>query len=165
MKKGRHQANQKSTNKWGMMLLLIPIFLITILLFLLLSPRPKQAELPNGGQMEPMGEVAKNSDSIAIPGYEGIHLKADTKQQNVGFSNPAQNSCYFQITLSLEDGTVLWQSELVEPGNISDPIKLNRTLQAGTYPNAVLKYDCFTMDGTMRALNGASTKMTIWVGQ
>ena len=52
---------------------------------------------------------------------------------------------------------------LVEPGEISEPITLAEPLAAGVYPNALLKFDCYTMDGTMRALNGAATKMTLHV--
>lgn len=163
MKKGRYQTKQKGHGRWIIILLLLLVLLVGILIWLLLKPSPVQAVLPNGNQMESAIEETKNPDSIAIPGYEGIALKADTKQQTIGFPNPAQNSCYFQITLSLEDGTVLWQSELVEPGEISDPIKLSEPLAKGTYANAVLKFDCYTMDGTMTALNGAATKMTIWV--
>ena len=107
--------------------------------------------------------VEKKTDSIAIPGYEGISLKANSKEQEIGFPNPAQNTCYFQISLMLEDGTLLWHSELVAPGEISNPITLEEPLEAGVYPNALLKFDCYTMDGAMRALNGAATKMTLHV--
>ena len=109
------------------------------------------------------GPVEKNRGSISIPGYELINLKADTKQQTVGLPNPAENNCYFQISLLLEDGTVLWQSDLVEPGKISAPIVLTKPLTAGSYHNAKLKYDCFTMDDSHSPLNGAETKLTLWV--
>jgi len=126
-------------------------------------PAKRQAKLPNGEEIQQTGPVEKKPDSIAIPGYEGINLKADTKEQEIGFPNPAQNTCYFQISLILEDGTTLWQSELVKPGEISEPITLNEPLAAGVYPNSLLKFDCYTMDGSMRSLNGAATKMTIHV--
>ena len=119
--------------------------------------------MPNGEEIQQSGPVEKKPDSIAIPGYEGINLKADSKEQEIGFPNPAQNTCYFQISLILEDGTTLWQSELVKPGEISESITLNEPLAAGVYPNSLLKFDCYTMDGSMRSLNGAATKMTIHV--
>ena len=163
MKKGKYQSNHPSYNGWVVVLLLVLILLVGILIWLLLKPDPIKAELPNGDEMNTSGEVNKNPDSIAIPGYEGIALKADTKQQTVGLSNPPQNTCYFKITLMLEDGTVLWQSELVKPGEISEAIKLNQPLKQGSYHNAQLKYECFTMDGSMSALNGAVTKLTLHV--
>ena len=106
--------------------------------------------------------VQKNPDSIAIPGYEVLELSADKKTQALRLSNPLQNVCYFRISLYLEDNTLLWSSELIEPGATSEPIQLIKSLEKGTYTNAILKYDCFKMDG-ITPLNGAETKLTLWV--
>ena len=107
-------------------------------------------------------DVQKNPDSIAIPGYEVLQFNADKKTQTICLSNPPQNVCYFQISLYLEDNTLLWRSELIEPGKISEPIQLIEPLKKGTYTNAILKYDCYKMDGKT-PLNGAETKLTLWV--
>lgn len=107
--------------------------------------------------------VEKNPDSIAIPGYEMLELKAGSKEQSLCFPNPEQNVCYFQISLFLEDGTLLWQSELIEPGKTSKPIVLTESLSKGTYPKAVLRYACYRMDEDLTPLNGAETKVTLWV--
>lgn len=107
--------------------------------------------------------VEKNPDSIAIPGYEMLELKADSKEQSLCFPNPEQNMCYFQISMCLEDGTLLWQSELIEPGKTSKPTVLSKVLSKGTYPNAVLRYACFRMDEDLTPLNVAETKVTLWV--
>ena len=154
---------EKVINKSTVVLSCIAGFLLIVLIVMLLCIPPTQAELPNGGSMPQAGNVEKNKDSIAIPGYEGIALKADTKQQTVGLPNPPQNTCYFKITLTLEDGTVLWQSDLVEPGEVSEPIKLKQPLKKGTYPNSLLRYECFTMDGNLSPLNSAATKLTLRV--
>lgn len=108
-------------------------------------------------------EVVKVEDRIAIPGYESVALTAGTLEQTVCFSNPAQNCCYFQISLYLEDGTLLWKSEDVAPGENSEPVVLTQTLEAGTYKNALLKYECFTMDKDHTQLNGAQTKLMLQV--
>ena len=162
MKKGKYQTAARRKGKL-VVFVLAAVVLAAVIAALLLMGRPEkqQAKLPNGETVQPSGAVEKRADSIAIPGYEGISLKADSKEQEIGF--PAQNTCYFQISLMLEDGTLLWQSGLVEPGEISEPITLAEPLAAGVYPNALLKFDCYTMDGTMRALNGAATKMTLHV--
>lgn len=159
----KKRKNKKGINKWTVVLSCIAVFLLLLLIIMILCIPPEPAELPNGGSMPQTGNVEKNKDSIAIPGYEGIALKADTKQQTVGLPNPPQNTCFFRITLSLEDGTVLWQSDLVEPGEVSEPIKLKQRLQKGTYPNSLLKYECFTMDGNLSPLNSAATKLTLRV--
>ena len=164
MKKGKYQAESQKNQKPVIILLTVAVVLLAAILVLTVNrPQKRQAKLPNGEEIQQTGPVEKKPDSIAIPGYEGISLKADSKEQEIGVPNPAQNTCYFQISLMLEDGTLLWQSGLVEPGEISEPITLAEPLAAGVYPNALLKFDCYTMDGTMRALNGAATKMTLHV--
>lgn len=164
MKKGKYQAESQKNQKPVIVLLTVAVVLLAAILALTVNrPQKQQAKLPNGEEIQQSGPVEKKPDSIAIPGYEGINLKADSKEQEIGFPNPAQNTCYFQISLILEDGTTLWQSELVKPGEISESITLNEPLAAGVYPNSLLKFDCYTMDGSMRSLNGAATKMTIHV--
>lgn len=163
MKKGRYQSQQSTSPNWLVILLLLLILLVGVLVFLLLHPESVEVSTPNGVSYEETGPVEKNQGSISIPGYEGINLNADTKQQTVGLPNPAKNTCYFQISLYLEDGTLLWKSDLVKPGEISDPIVLKQSLSVGSYPNAKLRYDCFTMDSKQTPLNGAETKLTLWV--
>ena len=107
--------------------------------------------------------VEKQKDSIAIPGYESLTLAAGTRKQTLSLQNPPQNTCYFQISLFLEDGTLLWQSELIKPGRSSKPIVLEQTLEAGTYPKAILRYACFEMDKERKPLNGAEIKVTLRV--
>lgn len=164
MKRKRYQNQAPNTTRCLVilvMLLLVALIILDVLLFLYLRPKPGQVQQEN--DVTEAKVVEKNKGSISIPGYESIHLEANTKQQNVGLLNPERNTCYFRISLFLEDGTLLWQSDLVEPGKASEPILLERPLEAGFYPNAVIQYDCYSMDGKMTALNGADTKLTLWV--
>lgn len=164
MKKGKYLAAPRRKKKTAVILLAAAALLLAAVSVLLVGrQKGRQVKLPNGETVPQSDSVEKRTDSIAIPGYEGISLKANSKEQEIGFPNPAQNTCYFQISLMLEDGTMLWRSELVAPGEISDPITLEEPLEAGVYPNALLKFDCYTTDGAMRALNGAATKMTLHV--
>lgn len=142
------------------------IFLAAILLILLIiacSIQSRNFSTFHGRESSPTETtVEKNADSIAIPGYEILELKAGSKKQSLCLPNPAPNLCYFQIYLYLDDGTLLWQSELIEPGETSKPIILTQELKKGTYPDAILKYACFEMDG-VTPLNGAQMKLTLWV--
>lgn len=126
------------------------------------TPNVNDTGSKNNGNTESETVIEKNPDAIAIPGYEILELQADQKQQSLSLPNPPQNVCYFQISLYLEDGTLLWKSDLIEPGAVSKPILLHQELAKGTYTNAILKYNCFKMDGTT-PLNGAETKLTLWV--
>jgi hypothetical protein len=110
-------------------------------------------------QVEPI--VENDSDFISIPGYEMLELIADTKVQALCMPNPSQNSCYFQLNLYLSDGTLIWQSELIEPGLNSKPMVLLHSLNKGVYFNAILRYSCYSMDDTLTPLNGAETKLTL----
>ena len=161
MAKGHYQSKSQRP-RWILPLCGI-VLIAVIVVAVVIAFKPKATITPDGSTMQDANSVEKNDNTISIPGYEGINLVADTKQQSVGLPNPAQNTCYFQITLLLEDGTELWQSKLIEPGKVSDPIKLVNALPKGTYPNAILQYDCYTTDGSMTALNGAETKLTLWV--
>ena len=138
--------------------LLLTISLISTVM-LLLKPAERQTVSLNP---TPIPQKEKNPASIAVPGYEGLELKADQLEQEISLKNPAQNDCYFIIELYLEDGTLLWQSERIDPGEVSAPIVLLQPLEAGTYPNAVLSYSCFRLDDHSQ-INGANTKLTLRV--
>ena len=103
----------------------------------------------------------KNTDTIDIPGFDVMNLKAGAEEQSVNLYNPEQNTCYFQMSLLLPDGTELWKSDLVEPGKAVYEITLNQTLAAGEYENATLKYECFAMDEAQTPLNGSEIKLTL----
>ncbi len=149
----------------------VPILLLLLLTVLLLFIVAWQASLRQGADIPEKGmeslpesvSAEKNENSISIPGYEGIDLKADSLQQDVAFRNPAQNTCYFVMQLYLEDGSLLWESDYICPGELSAPMALTQALQKGTYSNAVLKYSCFKMDEEKTPLNGAEMKLTIRV--
>lgn len=99
--------------------------------------------------------------SIQIPGYKSISIAADTTDVTVSFRNPEENSCYFRISLILDDGTVLYQSELIPPGKEVREITLAQPMPAGEYAASV-KYDTFTLED-QTPLNGANVKMTLVV--
>lgn len=103
----------------------------------------------------------KNTDTIDIPGFDVMNLKAGTEEQSVNLYNPEQNTCYFKMSLLLPDGTELWKSGLVEPGKAIYEITLSQTLTAGEYENATLKYECFAMDEAQTPLNGSEIKLTL----
>ena len=116
------------------------------------------AQSENGGLVVP-----ERPEMIDITAYESLELKADTPEQTVRFDNPLQNNCWLVITLSLEDGTVLWKSEELQPGQVVRSITMDRTLEAGEYENAVLSYQHWTYDEEKLPLNGAETLVTLKV--
>lgn len=154
-----HLDKKKST------LVALMILLFLLLLIILLMNRCTQlseetdinSNLPIASAEDWSGErdysEKEEQSSIAIPGYDVIPMKADQIDQQVNFYNPEQNSCYFKLTLTLEDGTVLWESDLLEPSKAFYDIQLKQTVKAGTY-NASLSYQCFSL-AEQKELNGA----------
>ena len=101
--------------------------------------------------------------NILIPGYDTLHFKAGEITQDVLFRNPIENNCSFMMRLTLEDGTEIWTADdFLEPGEAFIRIDLERVLDRGTYRNAVMKYECYTLDGGAK-LNGAEIRVTIEV--
>lgn len=119
-----------------------------------------EGEAWNGNQDTYTGE--KNTDTIDIPGFDSMNLKAGATTQSVNLYNPERNTCYFRITLLLADGTQLWQSKLIAPGDGLHEIELTRTLAEGEYADATLKYECFSMEDQTQ-LNGSDIKLTLKV--
>ena len=138
------------------------IILIVICLILLLCKCSSQEDFTEASTTSQSVGIVSTS-SIAIPGYEGITLKANTKRQDVCLANPSSNQCVFRVTLCLEDGTILWESDEILPGEKSKPIKLKQKLEEGTYPKAKLQYACFKMNEERTPLNGAETVLTLRV--
>lgn len=159
----KHRSRRRKKNKVKKILIIILLILIlaaiglSIWFFLLNNDVPTDFSEPTAS-----AEAEKTEDTIAIPGYEGLTLIADTKKQELSLKNPETNTCYFVITLYLEDGTELWKSEMIKAGDVSKPIKLNQELSAGNYP-AKLKYECYRMDKEKTPLNGAEMKLTLRV--
>lgn len=127
------------------------------------APAGTQQSAPQDSPAATAKPVEKLTDGIDLPGYSSLSFRADTCEQDLTIPNPPQNFCWIRASLRLEDGTILWTSELIAPGESSEPIVFNTPLAAGEYKNAVLSYECFRMDEALTSLNGASTKLTIKV--
>lgn len=103
--------------------------------------------------------------SIAIPGYDKITFRAGARTQYVALENPAENDCYFIISILLPDGTELYKSGLIAPGTTIDCLRLTTAPVAGTYENTILRYSCWNVDadGKLSEINGANTLCTLEV--
>lgn len=146
-------------------IIIAAVTVILLLIFLLLRSC-NCSNHPNGDssttESKTLDFIPNNSkgDSIIIPAINGMNMKSEQLQQKVDFSNPEENTCYFQISLYLSDDTLLWQSEYIAPSeNITD-ITLNQKLERGVYQNCRLVYDCFLLDDKSK-LNGGEVKLEI----
>lgn len=152
---------------------ILAAFLIILIVLGALAGCSGETGTSSGKRGKDYSNIEMNPN-ISIPGYESLSFKAGTKKQSVNFHDPEENTCYFRISLVLEadegtgadkaagaEDTVLWTSELLEPGESVKSIRLERELESGDYP-AVIKYECFSLrDNT--PLNGANISVTLQV--
>ena len=158
------RRRKKPNGKDALLVLLAVIALCAVLVAIwAVSTRNNPTETAREAPKASAAPVEKLTDGIDLPGYGALSFKADTTEQTLRLPNPAQNFCYIQITLLLEDGTILWKSDLIAPGEESNPIVFSQSLVAGEYKNAVLQYQCFRMDEALTPLNGATTNLTLKV--
>lgn len=113
--------------------------------------------------------------NISIPGYESLDFKTGKTKQSVDFYNPDENTCFFRISLVIKDETdtangeegnageetVLWTSDMIEPGEHVKSIKFDKELESGEYA-AILKYECFSLKDKT-PLNGSNVELTLKV--
>lgn len=143
--------------------LLGALVLIALAVAVLLAGRGGREKLPSSPAAQASAAQpgqAANRDTIDIPGYRSLKIAADTQEQPLRFYNPAENGCWFRITLELDDGTELWVSDLLAPGDTVDSIRLSQPLQAGSC-GAHLIYECFSMDDPPIQLNGANVELEL----
>lgn len=151
----------KKKKKLIALALIITIALVSMVVFL---SQDSTFNLETEGQAwtgKKENTMKKESESIAIPGFESLTFIKNETKQSVNFYNPDSNNCYFKLSILLPDGKKIWESKYIEPGNGIYEIDLNQTLEEGEYDSATLKYECYTMDSIQTALNGSEIKFKL----
>ena len=99
--------------------------------------------------------------SIVVPGLDHLTISANTTDVNLGLENPSDNACLFVISLELDDGTVLYTSGLLAPGDEVGDVTLSQALSPGTY-EAVIRYEAYDADD-LSPLNSAEVTISLVV--
>ena len=97
-----------------------------------------------------------------IPGYSSAEMKAGETSLHLSIGNPKENTVGMFATLRLADGTVLYESPLLKPGQGLTEIPLSKTLEKGTY-DAMVVYQCVLLDEKNTPLNAAESGFTLYV--
>ncbi len=66
---------------------------------------------------------SKPSGGTQIPGYSTAEMNEGDTELHLSIGNPKSNTCGFYATLKLEDGTVLYKSELLPKSRFHKPLK------------------------------------------
>lgn len=107
---------------------------------------------------KPTTRLKNGQKGIVIPGFDSLVFLSNQTKQKVNFFNPNENSCYFKMSLMVDNKT-LWQSGNVPPGKGYYNIKI-KPLSKGNY-TAFLQIDCFKDDTT--PLNSANVQIKLEV--
>lgn len=94
------------------------------------------------------------SDKISIPGFETWTIDAGETKASTNFYNPEKNTCYFVISIVLDDtGEQIYESKYIKPGQHLYEVELEKALETGKYA-ATLHYSTYSMTD-FTPLNGA----------
>lgn len=103
-----------------------------------------------------------SQNKISIPALSNVTFKEGRNNQTLRLFNPKSNQCYFNISLELSNGTVLYRTGLLKPNDSITDISIYKRLQRGVYKDCVIKYDCYSLDNKY-ILNNAAVKIDITV--
>ena len=131
---------------------------IILLILLFVSACAAVAFTSNDNNFEPFklpeisisgndGFSAQSKATASISAKSGLTFVDGQSQQRVEFKNPIANPCQFIVSLYLGDGTHLFTTNPIKPGEIVNSANLLHDLKPGTYKNAILVYDCYSENG------------------
>ena len=106
--------------------------------------------------------AASDQSGTSIPGYSVAYMNEGDTSLELPVGNPKENEVGLIATVRLEDGTKLYESPLLKPGQGIEEIPLNQTLSKGEY-NAEVYYQCVLLDEENTPLNAAISAFTLVV--
>lgn len=132
----------------------IGIIAVTIIVVLLMLNRCDSTTTKSGnGDIMPTiqfnnndGYVSPNDSGVQIEATSGFVMDAGVTTQSVKFNNSKSNNCAFIVILYLADGTEIYKSDYLYPGESIDEIELKQTLKVGLYKNALMVYQLYSTE-------------------
>lgn len=166
----KENGKKNVNNKYMMIIIILLIVLCSMGVFLIYSQMNKDEKVQGtAGSVDAdaaewddgLSAPSEITGKILVPGYSGATLKAGSTTLALRIGNPAENTCYLQATLQLTDGTILYESGLIEPGKGFDKIELTQMLEVGTY-EAFVHYQGYSLDEEQQ-LNSCDSAFTLKV--
>lgn len=85
-------------------------------------------------------------NEVMIDAVTGLSFLADVTEQDVNIQNREENSYCFVVAIYLGDGTLLYESPMVQPGDSLTSIRLSQTITEGIYQNSIMVYRFYSTD-------------------
>lgn len=172
-------SDKKKKNKKQTIIIIILALVIIgcIVTIVVLLSKPKQEEPAPQPAKGTVGVITDNWDTdvsvpkgssdqsrtgTQIPGYSYAEMKEGDTSLKIRIGNPKDNHVGFYATMKLSDGTVLYESPLLQPGQGLDEIPLTQTLKKGEY-DAVVVYKCVILEDGKTPINSAESGLKLYV--
>ena len=91
-------------------------------------------------------EPVSDNNGMVLKAVTGIRIKSDTIIQEFEIPNSSSNKYAISVFIILEDGTIIYESGFLYPGETIEEIELYESLERGTYKNSILLYKFYTVD-------------------
>lgn len=98
---------------------------------------------------------------ILLKATTGFSFVSGTKVQEIDIPNDRANDCAFTLSIYLADGTEVFCSDYLYPGESLRRIQLSKELDPGIYKNALLIYQCYTISEPHCAISQCEFRVEI----
>jgi len=99
--------------------------------------------------------------TVAIPGFDRLFVRSGILYASA-ITNPTRNNYYFVVAITLADGTLVFRSDSLSPGQSIGNVELDELIPPGLHEDALVRYSVFSMEN-MQPLNGADISFTLEV--
>lgn len=150
--------HNKTKNKKSFIALVLGIIVVTISAVLCFTlsrinkdTAPPIPEITFDGDMG--YSSGQNAKDVVVHATTGFIFNADSLNQTVDIDNPEQNNCDFIVSIYLGDGTLIYESEYIHPGDCITEIQVTQALRSGVYRNSVIAYNFCSADDSHTILS------------
>ena len=143
----------KIKNKKSFIAIILAVIIVAVITMLCVtSQRGHKDTAPDIPDLSFDGDIGYSSEQsdndVVVHATTGFVFTADSLNQEVNIENPTQNTCEFVVSIYLGDGTMLYQSERIRPGDCITDIQITQTLKMGVYKNSVIAYSFYNADNS-----------------
>lgn len=146
---------------------------VAVLLAVVLRPAPTPGPGTDGGSTGVSGIITDDWDTgidhgsvetsdITVPGYTHAVMSEGDTTLHLNIGNPETNGAGFVVSVELADGTVLYKSPLLLPGQGVSELPLLTSPEKGTY-DAYAIYQIVSLDDAHTPMNSSRSAFTLYV--